>query len=542
MTAVAESVRAALPPYLRALWSGQPQLKFVDAMPFIDGHSIHLPVDHASFAGAGAWQWCRAAVAHSAAHLAFSPPVFDGRGLAPISRALLGVLEDARIEALACRELPGLRRLWFPLHSASPADGEGFEALLLRLSRSLLDAGYEDDHPWIRKGLALFYGDDDRQTLLLRRPDELRLAASLLGNDIGQMRLQFNSRMYRPGPDYRDDSRWMWASGQSDDPQPVEPPPSRSSDPGNSDAVAQAAPPVSGPVLRYPEFDRLIGRLRHGWCSVSQQAVGAPDHVEGRLAISPPATTAITADLIRVLRLSLAHRSKATQIAHEGDAFDIDAVLRSRVARRVRRASDAPIFRRSVAQSRQGRMMVIIDQSASSSAAWAGSTTSLLQGACAITASLAQALQACGIQVAIAGFSSNGRHAVALRGVKDFDEPMDEAVVFRLASLRSQHSTRLGTAIRHATRAVVEARGRGSRQVVIVSDGLPWDVDVHDPHYLESDAHDAVMRARRQGVVVSCLVLDPTGQASARKVFGARRVGMLQTLADLPEQVRRLGV
>jgi nitric oxide reductase activation protein len=75
-----------------------------------------------------------------------------------------------------------------------------------------------------------------------------------------------------------------------------------------------------------------------------------------------------------------------------------------------------------------------------------------------------------------------------------------------------------------------------------VSDGLPWDVDVHDPHYLESDAHDAVMRARRQGVVVSCLVLDPAGQASAKKVFGARRVGMLQTLADLPEQVRRLGI
>jgi hypothetical protein len=48
--------------------------------------------------------------------------------------------------------------------------------------------------------------------------------------------------------------------------------------------------------------------------------------------------------------------------------------------------------------------------------------------------------------------------------------------------------------------------------------------------------------ARRQGVVVSCLVLDPAGAASARKVFGARRMGVLQTLADVPEQVRRLGL
>ena len=451
------------------------------------------------------------------------------------------MLEDARIEALACRELPGLRRLWIPLHTASPADGDGFEALLLRLSRSLLDPGYQDDHPWIRKGLALFYGDDARQILLLRRPDELRLAASLLGNDIGQMRLQFNSRMYRPGPDYRDDSRWMWASGQSEEPQPVEPPPSPSSDPGNSDEVAQAAPPATGPVLRYPEFDRLIGRLRHGWCSVSQQAASDLQTGDWQI-INPAAAQAVTTDLIRILRQSRAHQSKATRIAHEGDAFDIDAVVRHRVARRARRASDAPVFRRAVTQSRRGQLMVIIDQSASSSAAWAGSTTSLLQASCAITASLASALQTCGMQVAIAGFSSNGRHAVALQGVKAFAEPMDESVVLRLAALRSQHSTRLGTAIRHATRAVVEARGCGSRQVVIVSDGLPWDVDVHDPHYLESDAHDAVMRARRQGVVVICLVLDLAGEASARKVFGARRVGMLQTLADLPEKVRRLGL
>jgi len=369
----------------------------------------------------------------------------------------------------------------------------------------------------------------------------LRLAASLLGNDIGQMRLQFNSRMYVPGPDYRDDSRWMWASGQSDEPQPVEPPPVSSSGSGISDDVAQAAPPETGPVLRYPEFDRLIGRLRHGWCSVSQQAV-SDLHAGDRPIISPEAAQALTADLTRILRQSRAHHSKSTRIAHEGDAFDIEAVVRHRVARRVCRASDAPVFRRAVAQSREGQLMMIIDQSASSSAAWAGSASSLLQASCAISASLASALQACSIQVAIAGFSSNGRHAVALRSVKDFDEPMHDRVVTRLAALRSQHSTRLGTAIRHATRAVIDARGRGTRQVVIVSDGLPWDVDVHDPHYLQTDAHDAVMRARRQGVVVSCLVLDPAGAAGARKVFGARRVGVLQALTDLPEQVRRLGI
>ncbi len=74
--------------------------------------------------------------------------------MAPITQALLGLLEDARIEALACRELPGLRRLWSAWHTVTPADGSDFETLMLLLARALIDPAYDDPHPWVRKGRA----------------------------------------------------------------------------------------------------------------------------------------------------------------------------------------------------------------------------------------------------------------------------------------------------------------------------------------------------------------------------------------------------
>jgi hypothetical protein len=537
MLTQAAPVQAALPVFVRSLWSGETELSFVSDRPHIEGHSIRLPDRRSESDGVPDWHWYRAAAAHAAAHLTFSPPIFEGRGLGPIPRALLGVLEDARVEALACRELPGLRRLWTPLHTVTPAEGDGFEALLLRLSRALLDPAYVDDHPWVEKGRALFYPDDSMQILLLRRPDELRLAATLLGHDIGQMRLQFNSRMYLPGPDYRDDSRWMWASGQDDAiEQRIEQTPALVV---LGDEPAPLAPPVTGEVLRYPEWDRLIDRLRHDWCSVAEQSVDETG-IQARPAPLPPVE--LTRALVKVIQRIRSRRVRPTQAADQGEQFDLDEVVRLRIAQRRRAPTDPRVFRSAASQPQCIEMMILIDQSASSADAWVDSTQSVLEASCMVASSLASALQACGHRVSMAGFSSNGRHAVTVRPVKSFAQAMGSAVNRRLASLRSRDSTRLGAAVRHATRSLVQERSRARKCLLIVGDGLPWDVDVHDPSYLQADARDAVRRANREGVEVLGIVLDPHGAKTAKAVFGSQHTGVIESFDRLPGLIGRLMV
>lgn len=509
---------------LRALWGLQAPVFADGEVPHLSAGGIHLP--RTAPAGCADAPWQRAAAAHAAAHLVYSPQVFDGRGLRPIVRALIGVLEDARVETLAGRELPGLQRWWRPLHTVVPADGDGVETLLLRLARALADPEYDEPHPWVRKGRALFFLDARGEVLAEPRAEGLREIASRLGHDLGQMRLQFNAKGYLPGPGYRDDHRWMWPSGADEraDAPAATPPPGRSAD----------APPAASEGEPHPEWDRLISRLRPAWCRVHEQREAAAGEGELMPAPSPAA-----------LRRALAAASARGpwRAEHEGEWLDLDALQRAQIARRARLPLDARLHRARSRGRRTGHALLLIDQSASTAAPWAGarlgSRGDQLSAACTLAWQAAQALAAVGLRTAIAGFASQGRHAVRWQSVQDFGEPLDRRAGARLAVLRSGGSTRLGAALRHATRRLARQRG-GEQLVLVFSDALAHDIDVHDPRYLAEDARHAARRAQRQGQRLACIAPDRAQAAAARAVFGAAQVAVVERLEALPAALRRL--
>ncbi len=506
---------------LRALWGLETEI-FIDAeLPHLDHRAIHLP--RQAPAGADAAAWRRAAAAHAAAHLVYSPPVLDGRGLRPIARAIVGVLEDARVEALAARELPGLQRWWRERHTVTPLDGEGIETLLLRLARALADPVYDDPHPWVHKGRALFYLDAAGTVLAEPRAERLREIASRLGHDLGQMRLQFNAKGYRPGPDYRDDHRWMWpapAADRSEAAQLAPPPPGRTPP---ADATDDAAP-------RHPEWDRLIARLRPAWCRVAEEAATPAAGEQPSLPADPPPAWR---------RALLGRRATGSwQRRHEGPELDLDALLRLRVACQIGRAGDDRVHRGRARRRRIGSALLLIDRSASTSAPWHGGGMSQLQAACELAWHTARVLSGTGLATSIAAFSSNGRHAVAWRPVQHFGEALTAPCHARLAALRSGGSTRLGAAIRHAARQLAQRRD-GERILLVFSDAQPHDVDVHDPRYLVEDARHAVRRARRQGLSVACLSLD-AAVAEAGAIFGPAGLAAPRHRDDLPRALRAL--
>lgn len=506
---------------LRALWGLDAELLADAEQAHLHGRTIHLP--RTAPPGADAAAWRLATAAHAAAHLVYSPPVLDGRGLRPIVRALVGVLEDARVESLAARELPGLHRWWRVRHTVTPLDGDGIEVLLLRLSRALADPQYADPHPWVRKGRALFYLDAGGTVLAEPRAERLRVIASRLGHDLGQMRLQFDARGHRPGPDYRDDHRWMWPepSGESTQAQPAPPPPGRS----------PPAEPADDDAVRHPEWDRLIARLRPAWCRVAEwrgQSLDAA--LPLALAADPPAAWRRA-----LLGARLGGR---WQLRHDGPRLDLDALLRLRIARRSGRAHDERVHRGRARDRRTGSALLLIDQSASTAAPWHGGASSQLQAAAGLAWRAARVLASAGLATSIAAFSSNGRHAVAWQPLLGFGEPLDAALHARLAALRSGGSTRLGAAIRHAARQLARRRD-GEQILLVISDGDAHDVDVHDPQYLAEDARHAVRRARRQGLTVGCLALD-AASAGARRIFGTRGVAAPRHPDDLPQPLRQL--
>ena len=500
--------------WLRLLWDRAPPLRFDAERPCIRDGTIHLPARDE-------WRHHAAAAAHATAHLVYSPSSFDGTGLGPLARALAGLLEDARVEALAMRELPGLARLWRPLHVATPQLGSDAESLLQRLARALVDPGYDDPDPWVRKGRGLFFIDAALGLSALRTPAEVRRAATLLGHDIGQRRLPFNAKGHAPAPAYRDDHRWMWPVDV-----PVAPP---GVSPQRDDTRAE---PVEFPLdaVRYPEWDRLIARLRPHWTQVTETAVVAVED-------PPPADAAVRGLRGPLHRLAGADRSGRRD--EDGDVFEPSALVEWRVARRLRKATDPRVYRAQAARIGSAALWLLVDQSASAATPDGDAGDDRLRSATRAAGAIAVALQASGVACAIAGFSSAGRDAVRMRVAKTFDAPADRSMHARLQALRPGGSTRLGAALRHAA-ARVAGRQATRSWVIVLSDADAHDIDIHDPRYLADDARHAVHAAAGRGVRIVALVLGRNGMAQALRVFGSGRARALPGLQALPAALRAL--
>ena len=161
-----EAADKSLRHYLRALWDREFKLHpcekpLSQIRPFISELGIHLPRQYRSHQGQFVKDLYRAAAAHAAAHQAYSLTTFERKKLKPLQLAIIGLLEDARVELLAIKAMPGLRKLWLGFFDArriqdTGSEGIGVDSLLLRLAHVLLDPSREDDNPWVMKGRRLF--------------------------------------------------------------------------------------------------------------------------------------------------------------------------------------------------------------------------------------------------------------------------------------------------------------------------------------------------------------------------------------------------
>jgi nitric oxide reductase activation protein len=147
---------------------------------------------------------------------------------------------------------------------------------------------------------------------------------------------------------------------------------------------------------------------------------------------------------------------------------------------------------------------------------------------------LAETMDELGEPFAMQGFCSNTRRDVRCYNIKSFTQVMDHEVLSRIAAIPAQYSTRMGAAIRHAV-AQLQQQEQHRKLLLLVTDGMPSDIDVYDPVYLLKDARQAVLEARDNGVLVYTLCLDPQAGDTMTEIFGRGHFALLDNLARLPE-------
>lgn len=286
-----------------------------------------------------------------------------------------------------------------------------------------------------------------------------------------------------------------------------------------------ASPPAemtAGPArhgTKYPEWDVGRHQYRAEWCTVRE--------VEAEV---DNAASAAIYDAIGVRR-PLARLGTGLHRRHrqfQGDDVDIDAAIEARVEVRAGSVPDEAVYLDSLRRRRDLSVLILLDVSGSTAEAGTGGR-SVHQQQQEVVAALAVALHDLGDRISVYAYYSQGRSAVTMLPIKDFDEGLDARVIKRLNSLRPGAYSRLGAAIRHGSAVLESCGGTSRRLLVVVSDGLAYDHGYERP-YGAADARRALTEARRRGTGCVCLTVGASTDAdSLRRVFGTAAHAIIGT-------------
>jgi hypothetical protein len=559
--------------YLRALWGRdffmRPTAGDFDSRdgfkPFIADFFLHLPDAYDDWDGIPGLDLYRAAAAHCAAHVMETRARIDADRLDALQQACVGLIEDARVEALAIRRFPRLMDFWLQFHRAEPK-GETVGDYLNRIARALLDPVYEDADPlvdWARAGFAA--ADPASVATAL----DLGLA---LADEFRRRGLAYSPYRDAQNLPYRDDNRYLWeyeeydyeqaiAAGYAqeqqvrkyvsvsemvnavevetagDDAQEIWVCASEFfDDDGISFNQKEGKEPVAEP-RHYDEFDYHIQLNRPAWATVLEKRPKFGDlAVVDRIIDDHRKVTQRLKHLLDALQPQGVQRIRKLE---EGDEVDINAAIRSLVDIRLGSHPDPRVMMRSVRKTRDIAVLVLLDLSESTNDRVAGQDYTVLELTRAATVLLGEAIHKVGDAFAVHGFYSDGRHNVFYQRYKDFEQPWNDIPKARLAGMEGRFSTRMGAAMRHAGHHLAQVRA-AKKLLIVVTDGEPADIDVRDPQYLRFDAKKAVEDVGRLGVTPFCLTLDPRADQYVARIFGQKNYLILDHVERLPERLPRL--
>jgi nitric oxide reductase activation protein len=517
----------------------------------------------------------RATAAHCAAHIVETRVPISAEALNPMQMAVISVIEDARVEALAIRRFPGLKQLWCKLHTATPEMANSVGDYLNRLARALLDDSYEDDDAWIIEGRALFAAAQDK---LDNNHTSWEIGVQL-AHSLAQKKIPFNARTDLLTAPYRDDNRYFWEFEEfdfdkaasagyesvkqvrkyvsvmemaneidvetaGDDAEeiwvlgtelyPYENIGDESG--GKSFNELEGKEPMSDP-FHYSEWDYQIQLERPAWATVLEKRAKAGD-----LAVIDGITAQYKREIHRMKFLLDAMQPQGVQRIRkleDGDEIDINAAIASFTDIRLGNQPDPRIMMRSVRKTRDFSILVLLDLSESTNEKVQDqeySVRELTQQACVL---LADAINKVGDPFAIHGFCSDGRHDVEYYRFKDFDQQWDEGPKAKLAGMTGQLSTRMGAAIRHAGHHLKQQRS-AKKLLIVITDGEPADIDVRDPQYLRYDTKKAVEEVAKFGVTTYCMSLDPRADNYVSRIFGQKNYMVVDHVQRLPEKLPML--
>ncbi len=524
--------------YLRGLWQDHDHLvpystafdEIRKPIPYYDKLGIRLPDVYDDAGDIAGLDRYRAALAHMVGHRRWSEAqVADN--WSPFQRMAVEFFEDCRVETLLIREYPGLRTLFLALHpkpvenACDPETTSCLRHRIAMLSRALLDPEHG-------------YTDADLLDYVQRFHAIMEAGASST-KDIAALALSYVAKTRRQSDqfarvhfddtvvDYRDDNRQLWKFIEAGDEEEAFDE-KRKIEPGEE---------IRGlPPRHYPEWDYASQTYRPDWASVYEAL-----HPNGNAADIDRLLAkhgALAKRLKKMLDLLKPQDKVRIRYQEEGSELDLDVAIRSLIDFKGGATPDPRINMSHKTSGRDIAVMLLLDLSESLNEKAGGSDQTILELSQEAVSLLAWSIEKLGDPFAIAGFHSNTRHDVRYLHIKGYGEHWNDDVKARLAAMEAGYSTRMGAAMRHASH-YLGARSADKKLMLILTDGLPSDVDAHDERLLIEDARQAVKELDQQGIFPYCISLDPRADEYVGDIFG-RQFTVIDHIERLPERLPQL--
>ena len=554
--------------YTRAVWGMDINIKEIPISntkssirrTAFSNNFIRVPSSYPGFTGQLGEEVFRAAIMHAAAHMKFTHKRFEIGKLKPIQVAIISVIEDARVELLSIEEFPGLKELWIPYHMATGESKNLNKAygpltsrtLFSRLSRVLVDENYIDGNGWITRAKDMFFKNKSRW----RDQALSRELGNLLGNDIGQMRIQFNPKDYLPDPIYRDENSGIWnfdnentkdfeefqtgiesyqiEKKETDDAEKnfenskvIEPLAKIAPDKVSQSEEAEI-------ISLQPEFDYKSGRENYNWCKIKRYNFNnKSNYYLNNYLFENSKTVSNIKNLIESSKISEPVKLKKQQ---DGEELDLDSCIESVIEIKRGSTPSNNIYKKTKREGRDLLVSILVDISESTNDFIKNTNKTIFSSIIEATGILSEAISKTGDDFSLSTFCSNKREDVRYWKIKDFKDKLNQNHINKLESMKPGFSTRLGAAVRQAGDELV-SKTNYRKLLLIISDGEPSDIDVEDNEYLIEDAKYAVRRLAYNGVDVFCVGVESESNKNLSRIFGNKNFVIIKSASELPKKL-----
>jgi nitric oxide reductase NorD protein len=525
--------------YMRGLWDDHDYLvpyslafdELRKPMPYFDDMGIRLPDVYDDDRGVSGIDRYRATLAHIAAHRRWSQKMIVDNW-SPFQRIAVETFEDSRVEYLAMKRFPGLRKIFLALHpipDEKALELEDTSLINLRLalvSRAILDPDYQYENEDIREFVGRFFTEMEKGESTSE--DVAMIALSFIARTRRQTDALPNTYFDNTEVDYRDDNRHLWIYiEQGDDEETLF---------SHLEEQKQKEDAHALPPRHYHEWDYNSQHYRPDWVSLyeSLHPRGSASKIDNLLAKH----SMLAKRLKAMLEMLKPQDRVRIRYQEEGSELDLDVAIRSLIDFKGGAAPDPRVNMSHRTDGRDVAVMLLLDLSESLNEKAAGSNQTILELSQEAVSLLSWAVDQVGDNFAIAGFHSDTRHDVRYYHIKGYNEPWGDEVKARLAAMKAGFSTRMGGAMRHAAH-YLKAQKADKKLMLILTDGEPADIDVDDEQLLIQDARMAVNELGRDGIYTYCINLDPKADEYVADIFG-KQYTIIDHVDRLPERLPEL--